>query len=94
VLRYLLVAAIAFLVYRYVVKAQVAKRLRAAHGDGEASDAHQVLGVKPGATADEVRAAYRALAKKHHPDVAPPAERAAAEARMRRIQAAYDALKR
>jgi DnaJ-class molecular chaperone len=92
--RFLLFAVIAFLIYRYVVKTQDAQRLRAARRDREGGDPHRVLGVEANATADEVRAAYRALAKKHHPDVAPPAERAAAEERMRRIQAAYDALKR
>lgn len=93
-MRFLLFAAIAFLIYRYVVKTQDAQRLRAARRDRDGVDPHQVLGVQPSATADEVRAAYRALAKKHHPDVAPPAERPAAEERMRRIQSAYDALKR
>lgn len=93
-MRFLLFAVIAFLIYRFVVKTQDAQRLRAARRDREGADPHQVLGLKPGATVDEVRSAYRALAKKHHPDVAPPAERAAAEERMRRIQTAYDALKR
>jgi DnaJ-class molecular chaperone len=32
---------------------------------------YELLGVDPGATADMIRAAYRRLAKRHHPDVNP-----------------------
>jgi len=31
-------------------------------------DAHKVLGVQPGASEDEIRAAYRRYAASHHPD--------------------------
>jgi molecular chaperone DnaJ len=33
-----------------------------------ASDYYAALGVEPGATADEIKAAFRALAREHHPD--------------------------
>ena len=31
-------------------------------------DPYEVLGISPSATDDEVKAAYRALARKYHPD--------------------------
>jgi molecular chaperone DnaJ len=54
-------------------------------------DPYSALGVAPGASADEIARAYRALAKRYHPDLNPgdpEAERA-----MRRVNAAYAALK-
>jgi DnaJ-class molecular chaperone len=55
-----------------------------------ADDPYQILGVARGATADEIRTAYRALAKKHHPDLNPG--NSAAEERFKAIASANDLL--
>lgn len=52
-------------------------------------DAYALLGVAPGARQDDIRAAYRRLAARHHPDLAPPEQRPAATARMQQINIAY-----
>ena len=48
------------------------------------------LGVKPGASEDEIKKSYRALAKKYHPD---KNKEAGAEEKFKEISAAYDYLK-
>lgn len=61
-----------------------------------ARDPHHVLGVAPGAAAHEVRAAWRSLARQHHPDLTaddPEAVRRATR-RMAEINAAYAQLSR
>jgi DnaJ-class molecular chaperone len=55
------------------------------------ADPYETLGVDRKASAEDIRAAYRALAKKSHPDLHPGD--AAAEARFKEIAAAYDLLK-
>lgn len=55
------------------------------------SDPYKVLGVSPDASDDEIKKAYRALAKKYHPDVNPGNKDA--ERRMNEINAAYDQIK-
>lgn len=55
------------------------------------SDPYKVLGVSPDASDDEIKAAYRRLAKKYHPDLN-PGNKAAAE-KMNEINAAYEQIK-
>ncbi len=53
-------------------------------------DPYEVLGVSRQATADEIKRAYRKLAKQHHPDRNPGSK--AAEQRFKEVQAAYEIL--
>ena len=52
------------------------------------TDPYQVLGVSPNASEDEIRQAYRRLAKKYHPDLN-PGDKTAAQ-KMNEINAAYE----
>ncbi len=54
-------------------------------------DPYSVLGLTPDASDEEVKRAYRALAKKYHPDMNPGDPHAAEM--MNRINAAYDQIK-
>ena len=55
-----------------------------------ASDPYQVLGVSRSASADEIRKAFRKLAKANHPDTNPNNKEA--EERFKRVSAAFDIL--
>jgi len=54
-------------------------------------DYYEILGVKKSASADDVRKAFRKLARKYHPDVNPGDK--AAEERLKVINQAYSMLK-
>lgn len=51
-------------------------------------DAYEVLGVAPSATPEQIKAAYRRLAARHHPDVVGE-DHHAATLRMQQINVAY-----
>ena len=53
-------------------------------------DYYALLGIKKTATADEIRKAFRKLARKHHPDVNPGDKKA--EERFKEISEANDVL--
>ncbi len=55
-----------------------------------AEDYYKTLGVEREAGADDIRKAYRKLARKHHPDLNPGDK--AAEDRFKKVQEAYDVL--
>ena len=57
----------------------------------EKRDYYEVLGVNKNATDDEIKKAYRKLAKKYHPD-ANPDNKEAAEAKFKEVSEAYENL--
>ena len=63
----------------------------------QAGSEYKILEITPDATNDEIKSAYRKMAKKHHPDkVAHLGEdvKKQAEEKFRKVQEAYDSLKK
>src|SRR5438067_5262430 len=56
----------------------------------QATNLYDVLGVAKNASADEIKKAYRKLARQYHPDRNP--DDPAAEAKFKEVQTAYDVL--
>jgi curved DNA-binding protein len=55
-------------------------------------DYYQILGVSKTASQPEIKSAFRKLARQHHPDVAKAKDKAAAEAKFKEINEAYEVL--
>lgn len=55
-------------------------------------DYYQILGVNRNASQDEIKQAYRKLAREHHPDMVDKANKEAAEKRFKEINEAYQIL--
>jgi DnaJ like chaperone protein len=75
------------------------RRIRARHVAPEAADAYAILGVDPGASAQDIKRQYRALVRENHPDLhvaegMPEELIDLANERLARINAAYDEIAR
>lgn len=55
-------------------------------------DYYEILGVPKNAAPDQIKQAYRKLAREHHPDVVKDGDKAAAEKRFKEINEAYQVL--
>jgi DnaJ-class molecular chaperone len=55
-------------------------------------DYYEILGIGKGASADDIKQAYKKLAKQHHPDMVSEKDKEAAEKRFKAINEAYQVL--
>src|SRR5438067_3075183 len=55
-------------------------------------DYYETLGVSKTASQDEIRKAFRKLARQHHPDMAKEKDKKSAEAKFKEINEAYEVL--
>src|SRR3990167_5511810 len=76
--------------YTTLFRSQPFSSKRAHTGPMEFKDYYQTLGIARTASEEDVRKAYRKLARKYHPDVSKEAD---AQARMRDINEANDVLR-
>jgi preprotein translocase subunit Sec63 len=100
-IRLLLLAALAYLIYRWAIgflrqgDDRQAKRNRDAGQRHAVPSPHEILGVATSASQEEIRSAYQRLIRQYHPDrVADmgPEIREVAERRAKEINAAYEQL--
>jgi curved DNA-binding protein len=69
-----------------------AKRFEANSMAVQFRDYYETLGVSKTASDDEIKSAFRKLARKFHPDVAKPKDKATAEEKFKQINEAYEVL--
>ena len=76
-------------------RSEPARQRRSVKQSAAELDAYRVLGLRPGVSEEQIEAAYRSLARKHHPDRARDARsRKEAELNLREINLARDVLLR
>lgn len=60
---------------------------------GNGKDYYDILNLKKGATPEEIKKAYKTLAREHHPDMVNDSDKKAAEERFKEINEAYQVLR-
>jgi curved DNA-binding protein len=69
-----------------------AKKVEASPMAVQFRDYYETLGVSKTASDDEIKSAFRKMARKFHPDVAKPKDKATAEEKFKQINEAYEVL--